>query len=311
MWPLAALDRPRHRGWAASAAGPASPSPSPRYSSPKNQPMSLDPTKLTVRTRARRSPHEPVRARGQPRGEVATVRAAHDADPLAVERGILHAVPSRASTSSASTVPKPRWIASPCAARTRRTPEGCPGRPRTRPRPAPGPRRRARACTARTDRRGSSGSSGAARLRTAPVRVTTQPCTSYPSGEVATISTGRACGRSLAARHPGRVRATTVRPMPCGAPNSFSFTYCYTQRDVVKNERRWSLDNQPYGTCWEKLQELSFPESHPFHHSLIGSVVPYPRRHSMTSRSSFRRTIRLITQFFLLQAILRSMRRKI
>jgi len=45
-----------------------------------------------------------------------------------------------------------------------------------------------------------------------------------------------------------------------------------TQRDVVKNERRWSVDNQPYGTCWEKLQELSFPESHPFHHSLIGSM---------------------------------------
>lgn len=45
-----------------------------------------------------------------------------------------------------------------------------------------------------------------------------------------------------------------------------------TQRDVVKNERRWSVDNQPYGTTLEKLQELVFPESHPFHHSLIGSM---------------------------------------
>ena len=45
-----------------------------------------------------------------------------------------------------------------------------------------------------------------------------------------------------------------------------------TQRDVVKNERRWSIDNQPYGTCWEKLQELVFPPDHPFHHSLIGSM---------------------------------------
>lgn len=44
-----------------------------------------------------------------------------------------------------------------------------------------------------------------------------------------------------------------------------------TQRSVVKNERRWSVDNQPYGTWWEKLPELTFPESHPFHHSLIGS----------------------------------------
>src|SRR6266542_861182 len=45
-----------------------------------------------------------------------------------------------------------------------------------------------------------------------------------------------------------------------------------TQRDVVKNERRWSIDNQPYGTTLEKLQELTFPPDHPFHHSLIGSM---------------------------------------
>jgi zinc protease len=45
-----------------------------------------------------------------------------------------------------------------------------------------------------------------------------------------------------------------------------------TQRDVVKNERRWSIDNQPYGTWLERLSALTFPESHPFHHSLIGSM---------------------------------------
>src|SRR5207237_8634774 len=45
-----------------------------------------------------------------------------------------------------------------------------------------------------------------------------------------------------------------------------------TQRDVVKNERRWSVDNQPYGTWMERLSALTFPESHPFHHSLIGSM---------------------------------------
>jgi zinc protease len=43
------------------------------------------------------------------------------------------------------------------------------------------------------------------------------------------------------------------------------------QRDVVKNERRWSVDNQPYGTWWERLPALAFPSEHPFHHSLIGS----------------------------------------
>jgi zinc protease len=45
-----------------------------------------------------------------------------------------------------------------------------------------------------------------------------------------------------------------------------------TQRDVVKNERRWSVDNQPYGTWWERLPALAFPPAHPFHHSLIGSM---------------------------------------
>src|SRR5438128_1668869 len=45
-----------------------------------------------------------------------------------------------------------------------------------------------------------------------------------------------------------------------------------TQRDVVKNERRWSMDNQPYGTWWEKLPALCFPDEHPFNHSLIGSM---------------------------------------
>jgi zinc protease len=45
-----------------------------------------------------------------------------------------------------------------------------------------------------------------------------------------------------------------------------------TQRDVVKNERRWSVDNQPYGTWWEKLPALCLSAVHPFHHSLIGSM---------------------------------------
>jgi len=45
-----------------------------------------------------------------------------------------------------------------------------------------------------------------------------------------------------------------------------------TQRDVVKNERRWSMDNQPYGSWLEKLPALCFPAEHPFHHSLMGSM---------------------------------------
>lgn len=44
------------------------------------------------------------------------------------------------------------------------------------------------------------------------------------------------------------------------------------QRDVVKNERRWTVDNQPYGTWTERLPALAFPASHPFHHSILGSM---------------------------------------
>jgi predicted Zn-dependent peptidase len=44
------------------------------------------------------------------------------------------------------------------------------------------------------------------------------------------------------------------------------------QREVVKNERRWSVDNQPYGTWDERLQALMYPHEHPYHHSTIGSM---------------------------------------
>src|SRR3954451_18516360 len=45
-----------------------------------------------------------------------------------------------------------------------------------------------------------------------------------------------------------------------------------TQRDVVMNERRWTMDNQPYGSWMERLPAPSFPTDHPFHHSLMGSM---------------------------------------
>ena len=44
------------------------------------------------------------------------------------------------------------------------------------------------------------------------------------------------------------------------------------QRDVVKNERRWRVDNQPYGDWDERLQALLYPDDHPYHHSVIGSM---------------------------------------
>lgn len=45
-----------------------------------------------------------------------------------------------------------------------------------------------------------------------------------------------------------------------------------TQRSVVKNERRWRVDNQPYGDWDERLQAMVFPPDHPYHHSVIGSM---------------------------------------
>ncbi len=44
------------------------------------------------------------------------------------------------------------------------------------------------------------------------------------------------------------------------------------QRDVVKNEKRQRYDNQPYGDWGERLQKLMFPEDHPYHHTVIGSM---------------------------------------
>ncbi len=44
------------------------------------------------------------------------------------------------------------------------------------------------------------------------------------------------------------------------------------QREVVKNEKRWSYDNRPYGSWNEKLQAHLYPPEHPYHHPTIGSM---------------------------------------
>lgn len=44
------------------------------------------------------------------------------------------------------------------------------------------------------------------------------------------------------------------------------------QRDVVKNERRQRVDNQPYGAAAEKIGEIMFPKPHPYNWSVIGSL---------------------------------------
>jgi predicted Zn-dependent peptidase len=44
------------------------------------------------------------------------------------------------------------------------------------------------------------------------------------------------------------------------------------QRDVVKNEKRQSYDNRPYGSFYDKLMAAVFPAGHPYHHTPIGSM---------------------------------------
>jgi len=43
------------------------------------------------------------------------------------------------------------------------------------------------------------------------------------------------------------------------------------QRDVVKNERRQGLENQPYGKAYELLSSLMYPQDHPYSWPVIGS----------------------------------------
>ena len=44
------------------------------------------------------------------------------------------------------------------------------------------------------------------------------------------------------------------------------------QREVVKNEKRWAYDNQPYGSFFERLLAQLYPPGHPYRHPTIGSM---------------------------------------
>jgi predicted Zn-dependent peptidase len=45
------------------------------------------------------------------------------------------------------------------------------------------------------------------------------------------------------------------------------------QREVVKNEKRQSYDNRPYGSFYERIMAALFPVGHPYHHTPIGSMA--------------------------------------
>jgi predicted Zn-dependent peptidase len=54
-------------------------------------------------------------------------------------------------------------------------------------------------------------------------------------------------------------------------PQSMTKEKVDLQRDVVKNERRQSYENRPYGRVDLLLPTKLFPEGHPYHHPVIGS----------------------------------------
>ncbi|MFE1935094.1 M16 family metallopeptidase [Streptomyces sp. NPDC059474] len=60
------------------------------------------------------------------------------------------------------------------------------------------------------------------------------------------------------------------------------------QRDVVKNERRQRYDNVPYGTAFEKLVSMAYPEGHPYHHTPIGSMADLDAASLEDAREFFR-----------------------
>jgi predicted Zn-dependent peptidase len=60
------------------------------------------------------------------------------------------------------------------------------------------------------------------------------------------------------------------------------------QRDVVKNERRQRYDNVPYGTAFERLTAMAYPEPHPYHHTPIGSMADLDAASLEDARAFFR-----------------------
>jgi predicted Zn-dependent peptidase len=60
------------------------------------------------------------------------------------------------------------------------------------------------------------------------------------------------------------------------------------QRAVVKNERRQSYDNVPYGTAFERITALVYPDGHPYHHTPIGSMADLDAATLADARAFFR-----------------------
>jgi zinc protease len=60
------------------------------------------------------------------------------------------------------------------------------------------------------------------------------------------------------------------------------------QRDIVKNERRQSYDNRPYGRASEIISGAMYPDDHPYHWPVIGSMADLSAASADDVKSFFR-----------------------
>jgi zinc protease len=60
------------------------------------------------------------------------------------------------------------------------------------------------------------------------------------------------------------------------------------QRDVVKNERRQSYENAPYGKALLRISELMYPKNHPYHWPVIGYMEDLTAASAEDVRGFFR-----------------------
>ncbi len=56
-----------------------------------------------------------------------------------------------------------------------------------------------------------------------------------------------------------------------GLSRAMTDTKLGKQRDIVRNERRQSYEDSPYGVAWLAFPTIMYPEGHPYAHSVIGS----------------------------------------
>ena len=60
------------------------------------------------------------------------------------------------------------------------------------------------------------------------------------------------------------------------------------QRDIVKNERRQRVDNQPYGRVFEIFSKAMYPPTHPYSWPVIGSMEDLSAASEEDVKSFFR-----------------------